>query len=443
MRLLAFDGQTGASGDMLLGALLAAGADRSALAPVEAALPIRYDVTTVEDHGINATRVRVVRTDAGGHDSSPTGSSDEDDIHGGEDPASPRESTETEASGHTHADGSTPDRGYTDVVRLVEEMDLPAVAENTALQAFECLGTAEASVHATDLDSTTFHEVGTDDAIADVVGVSLLVADLNVDRIVTTPVATGGGETTFSHGTYPVPVPAVIEIARSADWSIRGGPVDRELLTPTGAALLATLADGVGFIPQFRVTASGAGAGCIRLDDRPNVLRAFVGDESADPGGLVNDEITILETTVDDTTPEVLGGLQESLIEAGARDVSIVPVTMKKSRPGHLVKVICKPHDATQLARRLAVETGTLGVRETGGEHRWIAERRVDPVEISVGDEPYSVGVKYAQLDDGTVYDVSAEYEDAAKVAQQADTTVREVLQRAERVAHEMLAEQE
>jgi uncharacterized protein (DUF111 family) len=226
----------------------------------------------------------------------------------------------------------------------------------------------------------------------------------------------------------------VVEIAERADWSLRGGPVDAELLTPTGAALLATLAEGVDRLPALRVEASGYGAGDLSLAGRPNVLRALVG---TDDGGLVRDDVTVLETNLDDATPEVLGGLRESLSGAGALDVSVLPATMKKSRPGHLVKVICDPADAERLARRLAEETGTLGVREHGAGHRWIAEREVRTVELSVDGTDHEVDVKFASTTEGTVFDVSAEYDDARAVAEATGLAVRDVLRRAETVARE------
>ena len=315
------------------------------------------------------------------------------------------------------------------MVDLVESLGLPSSVEADALATFEVLGEAEAAVHGTDLAETAFHEVGADDAIADVVGCALLLADLDPERVVTTPLATGGGTVATSHGTYPVPVPAVVEIAERADWSLRGGPVDRELLTPTGAAILAVAAEGVETLPTLDVTASGYGAGGYDFADRPNVLRAVVGDGS---GGLQRDDITVLETNLDDATPEVLGGLQETLTDAGARDVSILPATMKKARPGHLVKVIAKPADAERVARKLAQETGTLGVREHGAGHRWIADREVVTAALSVEGTEFEIDVKVASEADGTVYDVSAEYDDAVAVARETGLPVREVLRRAE-----------
>ena len=445
MRTLAFDGRMGASGDMLLGALLAAGADRDALAPVEdaAALDVTYAVRTVEKTGISATTVDVLlpgdetdeddhhshdhdhhdHTGDGTHDHSP----DPEHGHGGEGDGS---DGHTHAhDGHTHAEGHGPHRTYAEVVEIVDGLDLPARVAADARAIFEILGEAEAAVHGTDLDDTHFHEVGADDAIADVVGACLLLDDLGVDRVVTTPLSTGGGEVAMSHGTYPVPTPAVVEIAERADWAFRGGPVDAELLTPTGAAILAHVAEGVDRLPSLRVDASGYGAGGYDFADHPNVLRAVLGDGE---GGLQRDEITVLETNLDDAPPEVLGGLQERLADAGARDVSIVPLTMKKSRPGHLVKVIVKPEDADRVAQRLAEETGTLGVREHGAGHRWVASREVETATVAVDGEPYDVNVKLATDADGTVYDVSAEYDDALAVARETDLPVREVMRRAE-----------
>ena len=448
MRTLALDGRMGASGDMLLAALLAAGADPDALAPVEAALGVRYEVDRVDERGIAATRVRVVFDDSDGPD--PNHSHEDGDharsgpdVHGhnhgshesdhhAHDHGSAGHAHDHESDAHdgaTPAEGHGPHRTYAEVIGIVESMNLPADVESDAVATFRRLGEAESSVHDTDLESTAFHEVGADDAIADVVGVSLLLDDLDVDRVVTTPLATGGGTASMAHGEYPTPAPAVVEVAADADWSLRGGPVDAELLTPTGAAILAHVAEGVESLPALDVDAVGYGAGGYDFPERPNVLRALVGGGS---GGLDRESITVLETNLDDAAPEVLGDLQRSLTEAGARDVTIVPTTMKKSRPGHLVRVIVKPDDAARVARRLAVETGTLGVREHGAGHRWVADRTFRTAELDVDGETHEVPVKVASDRDGDIYDYSAEYDDAAAVAEATGLPVREVLRRAE-----------
>ena len=492
MRTLAFDGRAGAAGDVLLGTLVAAGADPAVLTPVTEALPVDYEFERVSEQGVAATRARVLTTREGVDDETATHDDDHGHSHdhtGGDDHEGHHSHTAGDHD-HTHAEGSGPARTYDDVLAVLDEMELAASVTETAREAFRLLGEAEATVHDTELGATPFHEVGADDAIADVVGAALLLDDLSPERVVTTPVAAGGGEATFSHGTYPVPTPAVTEIAAAADWRLYGGPVDRELLTPTGAAILAAVADGVERLPALRVETSGYGAGGYDLGERPNVLRATLGsqpveatrsgsEESGDADhdehgrtddhghtddhphghgdaqphghgdaqphghtqshgdGLRGDNVAVLETNLDDATPEVLGSLQETLPAAGAYDVTILPTTGKKSRPGHLVTVVCDPGDADRLARRLAEETGTLGVRESGARHRWIAERETTATTVTVDDETYTVAVKRARTTDGDVYDTSAEYDDALSVAEATGLPVRAVVRRAEAAARD------
>jgi len=461
METLAFDGRMGASGDLLLGALLAAGADRSALDPVEEALDLQYVVSETTRSGIAATAVDVIldeedaapsveseehtHDDASAahtldHSSEENGHhqpSEQDHHRSPDDQADEHASPDTDRD-HSHGDpaeGHGPHRAYTEVVDLVESMALPERVEQRARSVFERLGRAEATIHGTDLQSTEFHEVGADDAIADIVGVSLLLSDLDPGRIVTTPVAAGGGERRMSHGVYPIPAPAVVEIATAADWLMRGGPIESELLTPTGAAILAEVAEGVDSLPTLAVEHSGYGAGSNSFEGRANVLRAIVGSEQA---GLRQDSITVLETNLDDATPETLGSLQATLSSAGALDVTVLPATMKKARPGHLLKVIVKPENADRVARKLAAETGTLGVREHGTGHRFVADRRIEPVSVELDGREFDVAVKIASFgDDGAVFDVSAESDDAETVAEQTGVPVREVRRRAEAAARE------
>ena len=439
---------------MLLGALVAVGADPDVLAPVEEALGVEFRVAETTRNGLAATTVDVVvdPADDGGatdaqvddddhdhtdnhnhnhdhdHDHNHNHDHDHDHTHNHD---HDHTDNHDHHAGHHSAEGAGPHRSYGEVLEVVAGMALDDRVERRARAVFRRLAEAEATVHGASVEEIHFHEVGADDAIADVVGCCLLLADLDVVRVVTTPVAVGGGTVEMSHGTYPVPAPAVVEIASAAAWSLRGGPLETELLTPTGAALLAELAEGIESLPPLRVRASGYGAGTKTFESHPNVLRAIVGDGA---GGLARDDITVLETNLDDATPEVLGGLQESLVDAGARDVSILPATMKKSRPGHLVKVVTKPEDAERVARRLAVETGTLGVREHGAGHRWVAERAFETATLEYDGRTYEVGVKVASTVDGETYDVSAEYDDAAAVAREVDRPVREVLRRAERL---------
>ncbi len=458
MQLLAFDGRMGASGDMLLGALIAAGANPDSLDVVENTLDCTYDIHEVTRCGISATKVDVRIADGTAQEHDKTAPTSDAHSHNHDDDASHTHShnhahdEDTHShnhehgggEGHSHAEGAGVHRTYLEVVEFVESMNLPERVEEDALAIFELLGKAEAAVHGTDLESTHFHEVGADDAIADIVGVSLLLADLDVDRVVTTPVSTGGGTVKMSHGIYPVPPPAVVELGAEADWSLRGGPLDIELLTPTGAAILAYVADGVDSLPALDITGGGYGAGSKSFDTHPNVLRALVGEST---GGLRQESITVLETHLDDATPEVLGGLSDTLAAVGALDVTIIPTTMKKSRPGHLIKVVVHPADASRVARELASETGTLGVREHGSGHRFVAGRSVEQVTLDIGAEEYTVAVKIARFSEpggsgetnGAVFDVSCEYDDALEVATATGYPVRDVLRRAEAAARRQL----
>lgn len=429
MRTLAVDGKMGASGDMLLGALLAVGADPSALSPVEDALAVTYRIDQTERNGISAVRVVValadsVDSDAGGVEIQDT------NVMQSDSPPAVDEENHTQA-----AEDHSPARSFSAVLETIEAMTLPGSVEADAKSIFQLLGEAEATVHGTDLNSTHFHEIGAIDAIADVVGVALLIDDLDPQRIVTTPIATGDGHVEMSHGIYPIPTPAVVEIAELADWKLRGGPVEKELLTPTGAAILAHYAQGVESLPAINVDSSGYAAGSYEFAEHPNVLRILLGECI---GELQQEEITVLETNLDDVTPEILGGLQQTLADVGALDVSIVPTVMKKSRPGHLIKVIVKPENAERVAQRLASETGTLGVREFGGGHRWIANREIETVTIDIAGDSYDVGVKVGSTNN-QVYDISAEFDDALAVAQKTELTVREIMRRAERVIRESL----
>lgn len=494
MRTLAFDGGMGASGDMLLGALLAVGADPSVLEPVESTLGVQYSVSRVDRAGIEATHVRVIRAeesaeptdapedgrtgqagtesterveDADDSSTDPSirpflhlpreAASSEDHTHSNEhDQSQSHTHSHTHSHEHDHShshthddDGSIEGGGATrtlaEILEIVDELDLPASVAENATDTFRLLAEAESAVHGTDVETVHVHEVGADDAIADIVGTALLVDDLDVERIVTLPLSTGSGSVRSSHGEYPVPAPAVVEIVERADWAVRGGPVEGELLTPTGAALLAHFATGVEDLPPITVEDSGYGAGSRTYADRPNVLRATVGEVAEGAGSTASDvaadlqseSITVLETTLDDATPEILGNLHDSLAEVGALDVAVIPATLKKSRPGHVVQVVAKPDDAPAIARQLGAETGTLGVREQPVSHRWVAERRMESVSIDVDGATYEVGVKVAADRSGEEFDVSAEFDDALAVARETGVPVRTIVRRVESAAVE------
>lgn len=392
MKTVAFDGTMGASGDMLLGALVDAGADPTVFGPIEDTVGCAYEVEETTTHGVSATRVTVVN-------------------------------------------GRKPrPRSYADVTEIVDALELDAPADTWVRKAIDLLGEAEAAVHGTPLEETHFHEVGADDAIADIAGTAALLASLDPDRLITGPIATGSGEVETTHGIYPVPPPAVTAIAALTTLTLYGGPVEAELLTPTGAAILGAMAEGVDTMPSLSVSSVGYGVGAYEFADRPNILRAIVGTVD---GALRREDIHVLETHVDDATPELLGYLQERLREVGALDIACVPGTMKKSRPGHVITVVVRPSDAARVARTLAVETGTLGVRSTAATHRWVADREIRSVTIDVGGQTYPIDVKVARDSDGTVFDRSAEFDDAASIARAENRPITDIMRLAEQALTE------
>ncbi|MDY7082450.1 MAG: nickel pincer cofactor biosynthesis protein LarC [Halobacteria archaeon] len=389
--MLVFDASSGASGDMVLGALVDAGADADLLEKVEDVVPVSIEFERVDKAGVNAQKVNVV----GGGD-------DDGDGHG-----------------HSHAH-----RSYTEVVGIVENSDLPTPVVDDALAVFELIAEAEAEVHDVSLDELDFHEVGADDAIADVLGASLLFDDLDED-VVTGTINVGGGTVEAAHGEMPVPVPAVTEILKESEHAIEGGPVESELLTPTGAALLVHFTEPVERLPALEIEGTGYGAGRKEFD-HPNVLRVLRGSE-VDSRRMPTKGIEVLETNVDDVSGEILGSLYEVLRDEGARDVAIIPIQMKKNRPGHIVQVIARSEDAEHLARVLAEETGTLGVRATPYTHRFVAEREIQTVEVEIAGEVFEADVKIASVDD-EVFDVSAEFDDARRIAEETNETLRDVM---------------
>ncbi len=391
MRTVTFDGRTGASGDMILGALLAIGAEQTALAPIERTLDVTYSTETISTHGLTATTVTITRN-------------------------------------NKPIENAGPHRTLSEVKDIVDSTDVTQSAIHHAYSIFDLLADAEGKVHDSPPEDVHFHEVGADDAIADILGAAVLLDSLELDAIYTTPIATGSGELTMEHGTYPVPPPAVTYLAERASWSIHGGSIEQELLTPTAAAILAHFADAIDAIPTINLLASGYGAGTRTFTSRPNVLNALLGTQPS----LKQDPITVLETTVDDVPPEILGSLHDTLQPHGARDVSIIPLTMKKSRPGHLVKVITKPEDADAVAQALAEETGTLGIRETTETHRWIANREYHSVDITIDSKTFSIDVKIGKDTTGSIYDISAEYDDAKAIAQETGLPIRTVMKKAE-----------
>ncbi|KKH97951.1 hypothetical protein EO95_01905 [Methanosarcina sp. 1.H.T.1A.1] len=391
MKTLVFNPFSGAAGDMILACTLDLGADRKAVKElVEASAPVSMDIREVMKKGIRALDVRI------------------------------------------NVPEKEPVRTYPEIVDLVKAAKLPHKVEASALNIFLKMAEAEAAVHGQpDLEKLHFHEVGQSDALADVIGASAAIHSLNCSSVFCTPINVGSGTIECAHGTLPVPAPATLEILRKGKLYFRGGNVNRELLTPTGAAILSHFAKPVESFPQGRAIAIGYGAGDAELPG-PNVLQGVLLEPDAH---LIQDIIEVLETNADDVSGEVLGNLFEELLSMGARDVAIMPATMKKGRPAHIIKVISKPEDSAKLARKIIIETGSLGVRVMPARHRLMAARNIERIKIELEGQEFETAVKIARDSEGVLLNISAEFEDCKKIAKASGIPVREVMRRAEEVA--------
>lgn len=394
MRSLIFNPFSGAAGDMILGCTLDLGADREAVKElIEASAPVSVDIKKVVKKGIKALDVRISVPE------------------------------------REHA------RTYPELVDLIKESKLPSRVEASALDIFLKMAEAESLVHGVDdLEKLHFHEVGQSDALADVIGSSAAIHSLGCDYVYCTPINVGNGTIECAHGTLPVPAPATLELLRKGKLYFRGGNEQKELLTPTGAAILSHFARPVETFPQGRVISIGYGAGDTELNG-PNVLQGVISELDS---CLIPDMIEVLETNADDVSGEVLGNLFEELLAMGARDVAIIPATMKKGRPAHIIKVIAKPEDSAKLARKIIIETGSLGVRVIPTRHRLMAARRMESLKFEIEGEIYETAIKIASDSEGVLLNISAEFEDCKKIAKTSSIPVKEVMRRAEEAARKL-----
>jgi len=396
MKALVFNPFSGAAGDMILGCTLDLGADRKEVKElIEASVPVSVEMREIVKKGIKALDIRI------------------------------------NVPEKEHV------RTYPELVDLVKEAKLPSIVEASTLDIFLKMAQAEASVHGqSDLEKLHFHEVGQSDALADVIGSSAAIHALNCDSIYCTPINVGSGTIECAHGTLPVPAPATLELLRKGKLYFRGGGEKKELLTPTGAAILSHFARTVETFPQGRVISIGYGAGDAELAG-PNVLQGILSELDS---CLVPDIIEVLETNADDVSGEVLGNLFEELLSMGARDVAIIPATMKKGRPAHIIKVIAKPEDSAKLARKIITETGSLGVRVIPTRHRLIAARKIEMIKLEVEGQIYEIAVKIARDSEGFLLNISAEFEDCRKTAKTSGIPVKEIIRRAEEAARRVFA---
>jgi len=376
MRICYLDAFSGISGDMLVGALVDAGADpcriADALASLGAGAEVRFEKT--KRRGIAATKFTV---------------------------------TAAQVKAHRH---------LPDIFRLIDQAGLPERVKQNAKAVFQRLGEAEAAVHNVPLERVHFHEVGAVDSIADIVGACLGFELLGVEEIHCSPINVGSGTVRTEHGVLPVPAPATVALLAGKPVYSRGPAM--ELTTPTGAAVAATLAVRFGPPPPMTLAAAGYGAGGADFAEHANVLRVLIGEAS---GATEATTVSILEANVDDLSPQVLGYAMERLIEEGALDVSFSPVFMKKNRPGTLLRVIARPEDQEKLAAVLFAETSTLGLRILAAERR-VQARRLVEVETRYG----AVRVKVSG--DGAY---APEFEDCRRLARERGVPLKEVLNEA------------
>lgn len=310
---------------------------------------------------------------------------------------------------------------YRDFIAKISELDLNEKVKAKSIKVFERIAKAESKVHGKSLDEIHFHEVGASDAVADVIGsiYAYYEMDLDSQKTIGLPIAVGGGRVETSHGTIPVPVPAVLEILKGLNFT--GGPVSSELATPTGCAIYAEICDEIRqFIPMTSPQKTGYGAG--RKDfDHPNVLRIIQSEEVS-----VNNEIDVIETNIDHLTGEEIGYLFERLMSLGASDVSITPIIMKKNRQGSLLKVISKPDNREVLLEAIFEETGSLGIRISPNIHRGIAKREFVKRNVTVEGEEFEVTFKIGYVN-GKIISERPEYEDLKKIAEKTGLALRKV----------------
>jgi len=381
MKVLYFDAFAGISGDMTVAALLALGLPLQQLRATLQGLPVTgytISATSRQVHGIGATQF---------------------DVH-------------TAATGHSH-------RPFRDIRAMLESCGLDGNSKRHALAIFAALAAAEGRVHGVATDDVEFHEVGAVDSLVDIVGTAIGVTALGIDRFHVSPLPLGTGIVDSQHGRLPVPGPATVELLRG--FPTRLGDGEGELVTPTGAAIVAALATP-GPPPEMRILGVGYGAGHRTLADRPNLLRLVLGEVVRAPD---QDELIVVESNIDDYNPEFYEYVMDRLFEAGARDVYLAPVQMKKNRPGIVLSVLCAESERERLAAIILSETSSLGVRFYP-VRRLVLPRQMRDVSTAYG----VVRVKVAVSPDGRE-NLAPEYEDCKRIAREHNVPIKLVYQAA------------
>jgi pyridinium-3,5-bisthiocarboxylic acid mononucleotide nickel chelatase len=426
MRIVYLDGFSGISGDMFLGALVDAGVSFELLQQTVAALHIdaALEMSRVDRNGISAIKIDVlvdgqkdlpreefwVAEQAHSHD----GASHGHDLAGGEEP------------GYSHS------RHLGEILKIISAAPISGQARHTASAIFTALGEAEAKVHNVDIEAVHFHEVGAADAIADIVCAAVGAEALQVGRFLASPLNVGGGTVICSHGEMPIPAPATLELLKGCP--VYSGEVQKELITPTGAAIVRVLATSFGPRPLMTTEKIGYGAGARDFAGHSNVLRLTVGETleagSLDTGANQNpiEEIVVLEANLDDLSPQIIGYVADRLLSEGALDVFTTAVQMKKARPGTLLTVLAKPQHEQTLRNIVLSESSTLGIRSRR-ENRHVLARRHEIVQTPWGE----VRIKVASMA-GTDSQFAPEYEDCRRIATENHVPLKTVMQEALRL---------
>jgi uncharacterized protein (TIGR00299 family) protein len=314
------------------------------------------------------------------------------------------------------------------LTKTCDALGLEQRARAFALDTIKTIISAEARIHGEDFDSVHLHEASSVDTLADIIGCATALRDLSLfgAKVVSTQVAVGGGKLTFSHGTVPNPADAILHIFQGRRFALAGGQAKDELTTPTGAALLANLAEGsVDYYPSIVPEKIGYGAGTKKFAGFANVVRVLVGDS---PAALEKDTVCLVETNVDDATGEVMGNLVDRLTDAGAKDVTIIPGTTKKSRPTYLVRVVADNSLLNTMLSTLFSESGTLGVRVQQVE-RYILPRAVVTVPVTIAGSTFNVHVKVAKDAQGNIIGAKPEFEDIKIISARLAMPARRVLE--------------
>jgi uncharacterized protein (TIGR00299 family) protein len=401
MRIAYLECFAGIAGDMLLGALIDAGVPAEVLVEATVALQLgaSLKIEKVDRSGISCTKVNVLE---GGHLA--------------------EHSEQHHAHDHVHAPRHTHGRSLRVIRDLIQAAPLAEAVKRRAIRAFELLGESETKIHNVGIEEIHFHEVGAVDAIVDIVAACAGIEYLQVDVWHCSALNVGGGMVECAHGTFPVPAPATADLLRG--YPTYSAHVQKELVTPTGAALLRVLDPVFGEQPAMRVERIGYGAGTRNPKGFPNALRISIGDATVHVGWEV-ETVTVLETALDDLSPQVLAWVAESALAAGAMDVMLTPVIMKKGRLGTLLTVLCHAVNRQALERLIMRETSTLGIRIRQDE-RICLERHHTPVQTPYGE----IRIKIGKLD-GEVMNAAPEFEDCRAAAVRCDVPLKRVQQAA------------